>query len=86
MDVHVDGNLFHYQCPHCELWIQVRREDLNCKIFRHGVFIDSGKPIDPHASKGDVESQSHNILGCGGPHMIYNDTGKWYVRACSWSS
>ncbi len=31
-------------CPHCMEYIEIL--ELNCKIFRHGVFKDSGKQIN----------------------------------------
>ena len=36
-------------CPHCKELVLI--EQLNCCIFRHGILIESGKQIDPHASK-----------------------------------
>lgn len=87
--VHVDGDFMHYLCPHCGLWTQVAKADLNCKIFRHGVRIDTGQPINPHASQEEVQSliQAHGIYGCGGPHQLNQDaSGTWMVQACSWSS
>lgn len=34
---------------HCSEYIII--EKMNCGIFRHGVFIKTGKQIDPHANK-----------------------------------
>ena len=36
-------------CPHCNEFVLI--EELNCCIFRHGVFIENDKQIDPHCSK-----------------------------------
>ena len=36
-------------CPHCNEFIII--EEINCKIFRHGVFKNTRIQIDPHSSK-----------------------------------
>ena len=36
-------------CPHCNDFILI--EELNCCIFRHGVFIKNNKQMDQHASE-----------------------------------
>lgn len=65
-------------CPHCQgsVWV----EQLNCKIFRHGVFKGTGKQIPPHASKADCDKwqEQNAIWGCGKPFQI-DDTGKAIV-------
>jgi hypothetical protein len=40
---------FIITCPHCSDYIIIT--EINCDIFRHGVFINTGKQIDPHANK-----------------------------------
>ena len=39
------------QCPNCYEYIVVKKSELNCKIFRHGVFKDTYTQIDPHLPK-----------------------------------
>jgi DNA-directed RNA polymerase subunit RPC12/RpoP len=41
--------MIEIQCPHCNGTVMVKQ--LNCKIFRHGVFKKNGKQINPHAKK-----------------------------------
>ena len=57
-------------CPHCQgaVWV----EQLNCKIFRHGIFKQTGKQIPPHASKADCDKwfEQGEIWGCGKPFQI----------------
>jgi long-chain acyl-CoA synthetase len=43
------------QCPHCKEYIQVFKNEFNCKIFRHGVFKSNLKQIDPHLKKEDCD-------------------------------
>ncbi len=58
------------QCPHCEQWIEII--ELNCRIFRCGMFKGSGQQIPPHSSKEDCDrwAQQDMIYGCGKPFRI----------------
>jgi hypothetical protein len=58
------------QCPHCQYPILI--EELNCRIFRHGVFKINGNQINPHAPKDlcDFYLKNGLILGCGKPFQI----------------
>ena len=62
--------MFIIKCPHCNDYIFI--EELNCKIFRHGVLINNGKQIDPHSSKEECDFFISNklIYGCGKPFKI----------------
>lgn len=57
-------------CPHCNQLIII--EKINCAIFRHGIFKESGKQIDPHSSKDICEYyiRGNLIYGCGKPFRI----------------
>jgi len=57
-------------CPHCNDLIII--EQLNCKIFRHGVLKSNNTQIDPHMSKKDCDDYINNnlIYGCGKPFKI----------------
>jgi hypothetical protein len=63
------------QCPHCGCDVVI--EQLNCKIFRHGIFKKDGKQINPHASKEDCDMyiEKELIFGCGKPFrvVLYED-------------
>jgi len=65
----VENNII-VQCPHCQDSILI--EQLNCRIFRHGILKDTGKQMDPHASKEVCDSLfSQNLIyGCGKPFKI----------------
>ena len=64
------------QCPHCNAYIEVRPGELNCAIFRHGVYKDTLDPIHPHASRDSCEFLLKNglIYGCGKPFRIIQDS------------
>ena len=57
-------------CPHCNEMVII--EQLNCAIFRHGVFKASGKQIPPHSSKEECDNwvKNNNIYGCGKPFKV----------------
>ena len=59
-------------CPHCAGCIIVHHNELNCRIFRHGVYRDSHQPISPHASKEECDRLlAENLIeGCGKPFRV----------------
>lgn len=71
------------ECPHCKE--QVIIEELNCRIFRHGVFKD-GKQIDPHEKKElcDLYVKENKIYGCGKPFMIIEKDDKLIAEICDY--
>ena len=64
-----------YNCPHCNDEIIIYKNELNCRIFRHGSFKDSGKQLNPHAPKSECDQVSIQglIHGCGKPFKINDD-------------
>lgn len=65
----------HYiTCPNCNNLFVVNNNDLNCMIFRHGVYKNSMKPINPHLSKEkcDMLIKRNLIYGCGKPFKLFN--------------
>ena len=60
-------------CPHCNDFIII--EELNCRIFRHATYKNSGLQINPHASKEECDQLIANdlIFGCGKPFRINDD-------------
>ena len=63
-------DLFLVTCPNCGG--QVLIDEVNCRIFRHGVWKSTGQQMDPHASKLICEDAHLRglILGCGQPFKI----------------
>jgi hypothetical protein len=72
------------ECPHCKEFIEII--ELNCKIFRHGVFIDSGIQISPHASKDECDKYvaEDKIYGCGKPFQIILEGEEYIVLVCEY--
>jgi len=62
--------MFSVQCPHCQEWIWI--EQINCGIFRHGVFKHNLQQIPSHSSEQDCLQfiQQEMIYGCGKPFQI----------------
>lgn len=71
-------------CPHCKIPIFI--EELNCCIFRHGVFIKTNEQISPHSSKEECEYYIKNnlIFGCGKPFKIINVNGELIPEICDY--
>jgi len=72
-------------CPHCKELVLI--EQLNCCIFRHGILIESGKQIDPHASKElcDYYIEKNKIYGCGKPfQIIKNENNELIAVICDY--
>lgn len=64
-----DRNTYSFPCPHCQLLIQVKKGEVNCKIFRHGYYKKNMKNIPAHAPKElcDQLVMEDSIFGCGKP-------------------
>ena len=69
-------------CPHCNCFALIL--ELNCQIFRHGVYISNGEQIDPHTSKDlcDELVQKKLIYGCGKPFRIDKVGDEYIVSIC----
>ena len=64
-----ETNSYYFECLHCHAICEVSKEDINCQIFRHGVYKEDQTQLDPHASKEVCEFAKKNnlIWGCGKP-------------------
>ena len=63
------SDTYIFQCPHCQLFCQVSRTEINCQIFRHGTYKKDNSFLDPHASKEvcDRVKSEGLIWGCAQP-------------------
>ena len=57
-------------CPNCNNPVLI--EQLNCRIFRHGILKSNNNQLNPHASKEECEYYINNNLihGCGKPFRV----------------
>ena len=72
-------------CPHCQEPVLI--EKLNCRIFRHGTYINTNEQIPPHTSKEICDNlvQEKRIYGCGKPFQIVEDpTSEWCAIVCDY--
>ena len=74
------------KCPHCDSFIFIFKKELNCKIFRHGVYKDTLKQINPHMNKVDCDNLVKNseILGCAKPFTIVFAHEKYHAEKCDY--
>ncbi len=63
-------------CPHCNSIIQIYKKDINCQIFRCGIFKNTHQPINPHLSKTECDKlyEKDLIYGCGKPFKFDGKT------------
>jgi hypothetical protein len=72
-------------CPHCDQILII--SELNCCIFRHGIFKRTNEQIDYHLSKEmcDKLIETNQIYGCGKPFKkIIQDDGTLIVQKCDY--
>lgn len=63
---------YELTCPHCKGEIIVEKNQLHCRIFRHGVYRVNMQQINPHAPKEECDrlAESNQIIGCGKPFLV----------------
>lgn len=68
----MDDNFVNIECPHCGQYIIVQKNEINCKIFRCGIFKQTGQQINPHETKDkcDMYYSNNLIYGCGKPFKL----------------
>jgi len=72
-------------CPNCNDILII--SELNCAIFRHGIYKKSNKQIDPHLCREicDKLIETDQIYGCGKPfQIVILDDGTWIVQKCDY--
>ena len=65
----------YFSCPWCGGGIMVSRAELNCRIFRHGVYKTqqlAGTQMNPHECEAECKRLFENGLidGCGKPFRV----------------
>lgn len=78
-------DLYVFECPHCNLIIQVKTSEVNCKIFRHAVYKNNMTQINPHTTKDICDNllKTGIIYGCTKPFkFIYGPPH--YVEICDY--
>jgi hypothetical protein len=72
------------ECPNCKDFVII--DELNCMIFRHGVFIKDNKQINPHENKElcDKYIKENLIYGCGKPFKLIQQQEKYIAQKCDY--
>ena len=73
-------------CPHCQFPIQIMSNEINCAIFRHGIFKNNGQQMDPHTPKElcDKYAEEGLIYGCGKPFKLNLLDGTIIASVCDY--
>lgn len=81
--------IYYFNCPNCDGLIEVKNNELNCRIFRHGVYVKGplgliGQPMNPHETKEKCEKMvdEQEILGCGKPFKMNENLS--IVQTCDY--
>lgn len=71
-------------CPHCKEPVLI--EQLNCKIFRHGILKTNNIQIEPHSTKDlcDYFIKNNLIYGCGKPFQIIQNGNEFIAIVCDY--
>ena len=74
------------QCPHCNEYIMINRKDFNCKIFRHGIYIENCEQIDPHMNKEECDRLivEKKIYGCSKPFKLIERDESIIIEKCDY--
>ena len=75
---------FEIICPHCNLYVII--EQINCAIFRHGIFKSNNQQIDPHLPKIECDEliKQELIYGCGKPFKLIIKDGVYLALICDY--
>jgi len=72
-------------CPNCDFYLCIT--ELNCGIYRCGIYKETYEQIDPHLSKEMCYKliETNQIYGCSKPfQIIVQDNGDWIVKKCDY--
>jgi hypothetical protein len=60
------------ECPYPDCKIGIEIIEINCAIFRCGVYKHNGAQIEPHLPKDDCDrlKKGDKIWGCGRPFQL----------------
>lgn len=71
-------------CPHCQIPVEIL--EINCAIFRHAIYKDTFKQIDPHLSKErcDYLIKTDQVYGCGKPFTVIKENETFKAIICEY--
>ena len=82
----MEDKIIIIKCPHCNEDIIIFEKEINCKIFRHGVYKNNFQQINPHLHKDGCDElfEKKLIFGCGKPFQLKHIDNKWDVYKCEY--
>jgi len=75
---------FFVECPHCACQVEIVA--VNCAIFRHGIYKESGQQVNPHAPKSECDrlSEQNLIYGCGKAFRLIQQNNEYKAVICDY--
>jgi hypothetical protein len=85
-NVREEKGMLEFRCPHCGGGVEVLVREVNCKIFRHAVYIKNGQQIGPHTKKHECDRLVREglVRGCAKPFRLNRNGPNWYVEVCDY--
>lgn len=80
-----EGKLI-FKCPHCNDFVLVIIKEINCRIFRHGIYKSNMKQVNPHAPKTECDSlvERKLVYGCCKPFRLIPHGDEFTVEKCEY--
>ncbi len=74
------------ECPHCKDQVFIQQKEINCGIFRHGVYKQNNQQMNPHAPKEECDKAKDEdlIWGCGKPFRVYVRNNEYFIEICDY--
>ena len=81
-----DENKIILTCPHCEHFILIHRNEINCAIFRHAAFKENFTQVNPHMPKDQCDQliALDKVFGCAKPFKIINQNDNYVAIPCDY--
>jgi hypothetical protein len=80
--------VYRFTCPHCGIQTDVNKRDVNCAIFRCGVWKyphpQAGQGINPHMPKHECEAIASQVYGCTKPFRLVLRDGNPWIEPCDY--
>lgn len=78
-------NIYRFECPNCNIIIEVHKNQINCQIFRCGIMKQNGQQVNQHASKQHCDNliEKDMVWGCCKPFKFFHENPP-YVDTCDY--
>jgi hypothetical protein len=82
----IDNAEIIVSCPHCSGNIIIMSNEINCNVFRHGIYKKNGQQMNPHERKEicDKLFAENLIFGCGKPFTLKPTDNKYTAEICEY--